>query len=94
MRKFFKKYQPKTINYRSYKNFTNEKYKETLIENLSKESFSNNDDGFKRFCHVSLDALNKHAPRKKKHVRGNQMPFFNKELLKALMAQTKLRNIF
>ena len=94
MRKSFKKYQPKIINYRSYKNFSNEKYRETLINNLSKENFINNDDGFQRFCHISLDALNKHAPRKKKHARGNQMPFFNKELSKAIMTRTKLRKIF
>ena len=93
-RKTLKKYQPKTINYRSYKNFSNEKYRETLINNLSKENFINNDDGFQRFCHISLDALNKHVPRKKKHARGNQMSFFNKELSKAIMTRTKLRNIF
>ena len=94
MRKSFKKYQPKIITYRSYKNSSNEKDREMLINNLSKENFINNDDGFQRFCHISLDALNKHAPRKKNHVRGNQMPFFNKELSKAIMTRTKLRNIF
>ena len=94
MRKSFKKYQPKTVNYRSYKNFSNEKYRETLINNLSKENFINNDDNFQRFRHISLDALNKHAPRKKKHARGNQMPFFNKELSKVIMTRIKLRNIF
>ena len=67
MRKSFKKYQPKIINYRSYKNFSNEKYRETLINNLSKENFINIDDGFQRFFHISLDALKKHPPRKKKH---------------------------
>ena len=36
----------------------------------------------------------KHAPHKKKHARGNQMPFFNKELSKAIMTRTKLRDIF
>ena len=56
--------------------------------------FINNDDGFQRFCHINLDALNKHAPRKKKHARGNQISFFNKELSKAVMTRTKLRNIF
>ena len=76
MKKGFKKYQLRTTNYRSYKNFSNEKYRETLINNLSKENFINNDDGFQRFCHISLDALNKHSPRKKKYARGNQMPFF------------------
>ena len=94
MRKSFKKYQPNIITYRSYKEFSNEKDRDTLINSLSKENFINNDDGFQRFCHISLDALNKHAPRKKKHARGNQMSFFNKELSKAIMTRTKLRNIF
>ena len=43
---------------------------------------------------LSLDSLNKHPPCKKKHATGNQMPFFNKELSKAVMTKTKLRNIF
>ena len=49
---------------------------------------------FKGSVTLSLDALNKHAPCKKKHASGNQMPFFNKELSKAKMKRTKLRNIF
>ena len=61
---------------------------------MSKENFTNNDDGFQRFCHMNLDALNKHASRKKKHARSNHMPFFNKELSKAIMTRTKLGNIF
>ena len=68
----------------SYKNFSSEKFGETLINNFSKESFINNDDGFQRFCHISLDVSNKHAPRKKKHAWDNQMTFFNKELSKAI----------
>ena len=57
-----------------------------LMNNLSKENFINN-DRFQRFFHISLDALKKHVPRKKK-------PFFNKQLSKAIMTRTKLRNIF
>ena len=68
MRKSFKKYQPKTINHRFYKNVSNEKYWEVLINNLFKENFINNDDGFQRFCHISLDALNKHP-----HVRRSML---------------------
>ena len=94
MSKSFNKYHPKIINYRSSKNVFNEKYREKLINNLSKENFTNNDDGFQRFCHISLDALTKHAPRKKKHTRGNQTPFSNKEFSKIIMTRTKLRNIF
>ena len=38
--------------------------------------------------------MDKHAPCKKKHARVNQMPFFHKDLSKAIMTRTKLRNIF
>ena len=94
MRKSFKKYQPKKINYSLYETFSNEKYGETLINNSSKENFINNDDGFQRFCHISVDASNKYAKGKKKHARGNQMFFLNKELSKAIMTRTKLRHLF
>ena len=94
MRKSFKKFQPKIINYRSYKHFQNEAFRETLLKNLSQENFVNNDNGFQRFCSISLNSLEKHAPSKKKYTRGNHMPFFNKDLSKAIMTRTKLRNIF
>ena len=59
------------------------------MNNVSKENVISNGDAFQRFSHIShLDinkhALNKHAICKKKHARGNQMPFFNKELWKAI----------
>ena len=41
-----------------------------------------NDDCFQRFCQLSLGPLKKHVPCMKKHAQGNQMPFFNKELVK------------
>ena len=96
MRKGFKKFQPRIKNYRSYKHFSNEAYRESLINKLSQENFVNNDDGgFQRFCDVSyLATINKHAPCKKKHVRGNQMLFFDIELSKASMTRTKLRKTF
>ena len=94
MRKSFKKFQPKIINYRFYKHFQNEAFRETLLKNLSQENFVNNDNGFQRFRSISLNSLEKHAPSKKKYTRGNHMPFFNKDLSKAIMTRTKLRNIF
>ena len=97
MRKSFKKYQSSIISYRSYKNFSNAALRETLIKRLSNENLVNSDNGFEKFCDISLETLNKHnkhAPCKKKHARGNQMFFFNKDLSKAIMTRTKLRNIF
>ena len=84
MKKSFKKFQPRIINYRSYKHFSN--------DTLSNEKFVINDDGFKRFCELSVNVLNKHASRKKKYARGNQMPFFTKELSKEIMTRFRLRN--
>ena len=66
MRKGFKKFQPRIINCRSYKHFSNEAYRESLVNKLFQENFVNNDDGFHRFCDISLANLNKDAPCKKK----------------------------
>ena len=94
MRKSFKKYQPSIISYRSYKNFSNATFRKTLIKKLSTENLVNNDNGFEIICDISLETLNKHTLCKKEHARGNQMSFFNKDLSKAIMTGTKLRNIF
>ena len=61
---------------------------------LSKEVFVTNDDGLQRFCRVNIYVFNKHAPHKKKHARGNQMPFITKDLSKAITNGSRLRNNF
>ena len=38
--------------------------------------------------------LDKQLPKKKKYVRGNQSPFMNNTLSKAIMLRTNLRNKF
>ena len=92
MKKSFKKFQPRIINYRSYKHFSNDTFKKDRTDTLSTEKFVINDDGLKRFCELSVNVLNKHVPRKKKYARGNQMPFFTKELSKEIMTRSRLRN--
>ena len=58
------------------------------------ENFINNGDGFQRFCDANLTALIKHALCKIKHVGGNQMRLFGKEISKAITKRTKLYNNF
>ena len=41
-----------------------------------------------------MKVLHKHAPRKKKLARGNQMPFMTKDLSKKTMKCLRLRNRF
>ena len=62
MKKSFRKFHSRLINYRSHKNFSNEAFRECLLEKLSKEIFENNDEGLRRFCDINLQVLNQHAP--------------------------------
>ena len=94
LKKNFRKFHPRLINYRYYKNFSNEAFRECLLEKLSKEIFENNDEGLQRFCDINLQVLNQHAPQKIKYVRGNQMTFMTKQLSKEIMKRSRLRNNF
>ena len=88
----FKKIKPRIINYRWYHNFSNEYYGKCLFNESKKETFVNNDRGFEKFSDMSIIFLNKHAPIKKKYKGGNQMSFVTKDLSKAIMKRSKLRN--
>ena len=85
----FKKQKPKIVTYRDYKRFDNEKFRESLItcfstgKNISYDAFEN----------LVLQTLDKMAPIKK-HIRGNQSSFMNKDIHKAIMTRTRLRNRF
>ena len=61
MKKTFKKMRPRVINYRSYRDFSNETFRVSLINNLSNEVFVNNDDGLEKFFKTTVDTLNSFA---------------------------------
>ena len=94
MRKTFKKQRPRIINYRLFKHFSNGEFRKFLIDNLSNQIYVNNDDGFNRFCKISIDTLNSFALIKNKFVRANQMPFITKELSREIMKRARLRYNF
>ena len=39
-----------------------------------------------------MDAINKHAPLKRKYIRANHAEYMDKELSQAIMKRSKLRN--
>ena len=41
-----------------------------------------------------FNIFNRHVPIKKKYIRANEAPFMSKELHKAIMKRSRLRNIF
>ena len=80
------------MNYRNYKNISNELFRADLIKELSNNSIPEDDlIGFLDACKKSLDY---HAPPKNKYIRANQAPFMTKELNKEIMAKSRLRNRF
>ena len=92
MKTTYKKSQPNIITYRDYKYFNNDGFREAVLQIES--NGKNCDENFRNFTSSCNIILNKQAPQKKKYVRGNQSPFMNKDLSKAIMKRTKLRNIF
>lgn len=70
-----KKLKPGVINNKSYKNFSNEVFRERLLE---QQTFVNDDNGFENFCNIKLKTKDKYAQCKAKHARSNQMPFTTK----------------
>ena len=47
---------------------------------------------YKSITENFLEAIDKHAPLKKKLVRGNQAPFMNRDFQKAIYTRTRLKN--
>ena len=82
----FVKAKPKVIQYRSYKHFNNNSFRESLRMKLS---ITREYDDFEK---AYLEVLDKHAPIKKKTVRANQVPYMSKTLRKAIMRRSNLEN--
>ena len=86
----FKKQKPKIVIYRDYKRFDNEQFRECHITCFS----TGKNISYDAFEHLVLQSLVKMAPIKQKHIRGNQSPFTNKDIHRAIMARARLRNRF
>ena len=80
--------RPREKIYRSYRSFNIETFKKTLSDKLSRlESNS-----YSEFEKTFLTVLNKQAPLKTKFVRHNNNPFMTKELRKAIIKRSQLKN--
>ena len=83
----FKKEEPKQFIYRDYKNFDKENFYTDLESQLS-----NCSQKYEHFENTFVEVLNAHAPKKTKILRGNQKPHVDKNLRKAIMKRSKLKN--
>ena len=93
---FFKasssKLRTKVIYYRSYKKFNESDF----LCSLKKANFDflKNDpnQNYNLLTDKFLGIVNKHAPLKKKFVRGNNAPFMNREFQKEVYVRSRLRS--
>ena len=88
LKRYFKKREPITLYFRDFKNFDAINFREEIRTGLNScEDYSL--DTFNTFFKT---VTNKHAPMKKKIVRGNNAPFMNKSLSQNFMHRAKLKN--
>ena len=92
LRSFFQKKEPVKINYRDYKLFDISLFRTELKSRL--EGLDKHDITYEQFEYTFMEVLNTHAPMKLKYVRANNAPFMNKNLSKAIMKRSRLRNKF
>ena len=52
MKKSYRKIEPRVINYRDYKSFSNEEFRESLLEKLKKKLLENSDQSFSNFINT------------------------------------------
>ena len=83
----FVKMPPKIKKYRCYKNFSMESFLDDLVRYLMVTTTTNFDD----YECIFTDILNKHAPIKKKVLRGNHKQFMSKQLRNAIYTRSRLR---
>jgi exonuclease III len=81
--------KPKQVTYRNYKNFVLENFQRDLLT-----VFSSGCSDYETFETMFLSTLNMHAPLKKKMIRGNHAPYFNRNIRKAIMKRNELHTKF
>ena len=92
LKMYCKKQKPKIFQYRNYKMFNEESFKNELNRELTLIDLNNAE--LADFQDIYLSVLNKHAPVKHKYIRANNSNFMTKNLRKEIMLRSKLRNVY
>ena len=78
--------------YRAFKNFSNQQLRTGLVKELNEDNVGASQ--FELFQVISLGLLNKLTLLKKKNLRKNQSSLITREVRKAIMNRSRLRNKF
>ena len=85
------KCKPSVIIYRCFKHFDTGMFRQVFMHALNASGIN---ISYEVFDDTYLRILNDHAPLKQKYIRGYDKPFMTKNMRKAIMLRTKLRNIY
>ena len=92
-RSHFERIPTKKVEYRNYKKFNVTNFLRDLDQEMIQgEMYQYVNDMYSTFSEIFRSVLDTHAPLKWKMIRGNQVPFMTKQLIKAIMNRCKLRN--
>ena len=94
MKVFYKNQKPNIVTYRNYKHFPNEAFMFDVKSSIIQMTSERNNLEFDRFKTALDQAIQRHAPIKKRYVRVNQAAFINKKTNKEIMKRLRLRNKF
>ena len=89
---YFKKKGPTIIQYRDYKNLSNENFRNNLLNELFQSKIETS--RLEIFVNSVLKVLNKNPAVKKRYIKANESPFMNKALKKPIIKRSQLRNLF
>ena len=92
LKSHFARLRPKVINYRNYKKFDENIFLNNLQKLGIKLDEENSESSYSLISNKFLEVVNKHAPLKKKVLRGNHSPFVTKEFQKTIYTRSKLKN--
>ena len=93
---FFKSHfirlRPRVITYRHYKKFDENVFLNDLRKLEIKLDEQNSESSYSLSSNKFLEVLKKHAPLKKKVLKGNHSPFVSKEFQKAIYTRSKMKS--
>ena len=84
----FQELKPKIVAYHGCKKFHNAKFRYDIV------TATFNMDNFDRYKSSISNIFNRHVPIKEKYIRANEASVMSKELHKASIKKSRLRNIF
>ena len=92
LKTYFQKKSSVRIRYRNYKKIDENSFRNELLNNL--KTINSEPLEYNHFHNIFMSTLENHASLKEKLFCANSTPFMNKELSKAIMKRSKLRNMY